>query len=128
MSPTMLTNSPVWTTAGWTMLHLLWVGVVIGLVAALARRLLRPIRPEARYGVALLCLLALAISPAAIFVRVFERVSRADVALIRAIQNSKPASSDSTAISKRLRAGRPESLGQPLDPPVSDSTRWRRVS
>ena len=34
MNPTSMTASPVWTAAGWTMLHLLWVGTTIGLVAA----------------------------------------------------------------------------------------------
>ena len=30
MSLTVLTTSPVWTAAGWTMLHLVWVGAVVG--------------------------------------------------------------------------------------------------
>ena len=40
MSSTLLTASPVWTAAGWTMLHLVWVGAAIGLMAALLRRAL----------------------------------------------------------------------------------------
>ena len=72
MSSTLLTTSPVWTAAGWTMLHLVWVGAAIGLMAALVRRLLKSARPETRYGVALTCLLVLSVSPALIFVRVFE--------------------------------------------------------
>jgi hypothetical protein len=72
MSETFLI-SPVWTAAGWTMLHSLWIGVVIGLMSAIARCLLKPACPELRYTVAVVCLVVLAISPAAIFIRVFER-------------------------------------------------------
>ena len=46
MSPTLLITSPVWTAAGWTMLHLIWVGAAIGLMAALGRWLLRPAGPR----------------------------------------------------------------------------------
>ena len=72
MNSNLLTTSPVWTAAGWTMLHLVWVGAAIGLMAALVRRLLKSARPETRYGVALVFLLALAVSPVVIFVRIFE--------------------------------------------------------
>ena len=37
MSSTFLTTSPVWTAAGWTMLHLVWVGAVIGLCSRRSR-------------------------------------------------------------------------------------------
>ncbi len=71
MNANLLTASPFWTAAGWTMLHLAWVGVVIGVVAVLLRKLLQSARPETRYGVALLCLTALSISPVVVFVQVF---------------------------------------------------------
>ncbi len=70
MNANVLTNSPLWTAAGWTMLHLAWVGVLIGVIAAFLRRLLHPARPETRYRVALLCLVVLSISPLVIFLRV----------------------------------------------------------
>ena len=70
MNANFLTASPFWTAAGWTMLHLAWVGVVIGVIAVLLRKLLQSARPEMRYSVALLCLMALSISPAVIFVQV----------------------------------------------------------
>ena len=72
MSSRLLTGSPAWTAAGWTMLHMVWVGAAVGLTAAIVRRLSRSARPETRYGVALIFLLMLAISPVPIFVRVFE--------------------------------------------------------
>ena len=80
MSSTLLTTSPVWTAAGWTMLHLIWVGAAIGLMAALVRRLLASAPPETRYGVALMCLLALSVSPVLIFVRISSRFRDAIVA------------------------------------------------
>ena len=61
MNLALLTTSPVWTEAGWTMLHLLWD--VVGFVAASARSLLKPVCPGVRYCIAVGCLLVLAISP-----------------------------------------------------------------
>jgi beta-lactamase regulating signal transducer with metallopeptidase domain len=72
MNPNAMTASPVWTAAGWTMLHLLWVGATIGLAAASLRRLARSARPELRYAIALLGLGTLAVAPVMIFVWVFE--------------------------------------------------------
>jgi beta-lactamase regulating signal transducer with metallopeptidase domain len=59
--------SPAWTAAGWTMLHLVWIGAVVGLLVALLRRLLRPARPEVRHGVAVTGLVTLTIAPALLF-------------------------------------------------------------
>jgi len=121
----MLTNSPVWTAAGWTMLHMVWVGAAIGLVAALARRLLKPVRPEVRYGVALVCLLGLWVSPAAIFIRVFEPDSGPGIAIVRAVRTSKPASSGSSAISDRVLPARAEVRVVAVTLPTSDLQRSR---
>ncbi len=106
MSATVLTSSPVWTAAGWTMLHLVWVGGAIGLVAALARRLLRSARPEARYGVALAWLVVLAVSPAVIFVWVFEpSFSGLRSRWFEPVKTSQTASSGSSVMSDRPAAG-----------------------
>ncbi|HZW35036.1 MAG TPA: M56 family metallopeptidase [Isosphaeraceae bacterium] len=72
MNPTSMTASPVWTAAGWTMLHLWWVGATLGLAAAISRRLARSARSETRYALALVCLGSLAIAAVVIFVWVFE--------------------------------------------------------
>ncbi len=72
MNATSMTASPAWTAAGWTMLHLLWVGTTIGLVAAFVRRLSRSARPEVRYAMALIGLGMLTIAPVVIFACVFE--------------------------------------------------------
>ena len=59
-----------WTTAlvpmlGRALLHFLWQGALIGLVAALALQVLRNARPQARYLVACLALLACVAAPMA---------------------------------------------------------------
>lgn len=72
MNPESLGVSPIWTAAGWTMLHLVWVGAAGGLVLALLRRLLRPVRPEIRHGVAIAGLLALTASPFGLFAWLYQ--------------------------------------------------------
>ena len=72
MSFKLLSDSPVWTAAGWTMVHLVWVGAVAGVLAALSRRLMRRAGPEIRHAAALCWLIVLAVSPAAIFVCVYQ--------------------------------------------------------
>ena len=124
MTPTLLTNSPVWTAAGWTMLHLLWVAAVIGLLSALGRRLLRLARAETRYGYALACLVVLGVSPAVIFVRVFEPDSRMDMAVIERM-NAGPASRAFSGLSRQALRGSPESQGLALERTVSEPRRWR---
>lgn len=52
---------------GWSLLHFLWQGLLIGCVAALALHLLRNARPQARYLVACLALLLCAALPLANF-------------------------------------------------------------
>jgi beta-lactamase regulating signal transducer with metallopeptidase domain len=86
MSSTWWTASPAWTAAGWTMLHSIWVGAAIGLVAALVRRLLISARPETRYGAALTCLAMLSVSPGMIFVRVYEPMDATHVPIARAAE------------------------------------------
>ena len=50
---------------GWTLLHFLWQGLLIGCATALARAILRNARPEARYAVGCGALLACLAWPAA---------------------------------------------------------------
>ena len=76
MSPHPISASAAWTAAGWTMLHLVWIGAAGGLAAAVLRRLLRPARPEIRHGVAVACLLALAAAPVILFALALPARSR----------------------------------------------------
>jgi beta-lactamase regulating signal transducer with metallopeptidase domain len=87
MSSTWCTSSPVWTAAGWTMLHSTWVGAAIGLMAALVRRLLISARPETRYGAALSCLAMLAVSPALICIWVYEPMDATHLPILRATES-----------------------------------------
>jgi beta-lactamase regulating signal transducer with metallopeptidase domain/ankyrin repeat protein len=57
---------PVWHLAGWTMLHFIWVGSLVAVLAALGRQLLRRADPNVRYAYALASLTVLAAAPAVI--------------------------------------------------------------
>jgi beta-lactamase regulating signal transducer with metallopeptidase domain/tetratricopeptide (TPR) repeat protein len=58
------------------MLHLVWVGALVGCLGLLARRLSRQARPETRHALALLLLAGLGLAPALIFRRVYEPAER----------------------------------------------------
>ncbi len=75
MTITALMESRLWLTTGRTMLHFLWVGGALGLVAAVGRRALRAAPPEVRYGFALSCLAAVTLAP--VVVAVFLTVTKA---------------------------------------------------
>jgi len=71
-------QSPLWLTAGWVMLHFLWVGTAVGLVAAAGRWLLAN-RPQRQYAFALACFAAVTCSPVVIFLCLHpERPSDSD--------------------------------------------------
>ena len=59
-------STGIWLAIGWTMVHFVWVGGLIGVVAAVALRAFRGASAEVRYGVALASLTILAAAPAAI--------------------------------------------------------------
>ncbi len=65
----------IWQIAGWTMLHYLWVGSVLGIAAAAARLLMRSRGANLRYAAALTCFAALGIAPLPIAVVVTSRLS-----------------------------------------------------
>ena len=56
----------LWQLAGWTMLHFLWLGTLVGLVAGALRLLLRQASPNARYVTAVTTLVVLASLPLSI--------------------------------------------------------------
>ena len=58
--------SPVWSFAGWVMLHFVWIGGLLLALAASGRRVLRSAHPDVRYGYALMTLTVLAVTPAII--------------------------------------------------------------
>ncbi|AMV38166.1 M56 family metallopeptidase [Planctomyces sp. SH-PL62] len=71
MTPLVASPSPAWTALGWTFLHMLWVGAVVGLGASLARRVLRRASAEIRHAAALASLVVLAVGPFAAFTVVY---------------------------------------------------------
>lgn len=64
-----------WAIAGWTMLHYLWFGLVVGAVAAVLRFVLRRASAQVRYATAVVCLAALAVLPVGVGIGVGGRVS-----------------------------------------------------
>jgi WD40 repeat protein/beta-lactamase regulating signal transducer with metallopeptidase domain len=56
----------IWQLAGWTMLHFLWVGGAIGILAAIVRRAIRNASLEVRHTAALMSLALLVLAPGAI--------------------------------------------------------------
>lgn len=94
-------SSQIWIAIGRTMLHLLWIGGVIGLVAEILNRLLRSARPELRYASTLAFLILLTISPAAIFPVVYEPASPLDVAFAR-VADSRPPVADPFDVKSRI--------------------------
>ncbi|WP_422924581.1 M56 family metallopeptidase [Singulisphaera sp. PoT] len=125
MSPTAAWISAVWTALGWTMLHLAWVGALVGVIALLGRKRLRSASPETRYGFALACLFALAASPVPIFAQVFEPPPRAIALSTMALDNGSPtgafrAEAARTRLESTDRLKLNASSGSPL--PVPGST------
>ena len=57
--------TPWITIAGWTLVHFLWQGAVIGATAAVGLALLRAATPQARYGLAATALALMLLSPLA---------------------------------------------------------------
>jgi multidrug resistance efflux pump/beta-lactamase regulating signal transducer with metallopeptidase domain len=62
-----LMQSPWWLTAGWMMVHVLWIGCVIGLFAAAGHWLLSS-RPDHRYLFAVACFAAVSCTPGLILI------------------------------------------------------------
>lgn len=56
-----------WTAVGWTMLHTIWVGAILGAAAAVSRHASRKARPEVRYALALAWFAALVAMPAIVY-------------------------------------------------------------
>ncbi len=58
----------VWDIAGWTMLHFLWIGTLIGGLAVLGRIVFRRASANVRYATALVCLSLMTVAPVVIAV------------------------------------------------------------
>ena len=101
-----LASSTAWRLAGWTMLHYLWVGSLLGGFAAIGRLTIRPGRVEARYAQGLVSLILLAIAPAVIAAwLVANRPTLAPEVPPGTIVALGPAAIDPTPIGPAGRAG-----------------------
>jgi beta-lactamase regulating signal transducer with metallopeptidase domain len=67
--------SRLWQVAGWTMLHYLWAGAALGLLAFVVRRRLRTAAANVRYVFALGSLLLLSAAPLVIAVVVAQKLA-----------------------------------------------------
>lgn len=70
----------VWLLAGWTMLHFLWVGALVGVATAVLRLALRRASANVRYATMMLSLTILAAAPVAIAIVLATTTSFAPVA------------------------------------------------
>ncbi len=127
MSNTVLVSSPVWTGAGWTMLHLVWVGAIVGVLAAISRRTLRSAGPAVRHAAALVWLTVLAGSPAVIFVRVFQPAPLDAPVVILPVERSERAGG---AVAPEVKRTVPRLSGSGVAPAVRviDARRWKLES
>lgn len=65
----------------WTLIHFLWQGLIIGLLAAVALRALRNAKPQARYLTALIAFAGCIIAPAITFIVLWQSASAEAAAL-----------------------------------------------
>ncbi|MGO9466313.1 MAG: M56 family metallopeptidase [Isosphaeraceae bacterium] len=123
MSPQL---SPAWTAAGWTMLHLAWIGAAVGLAAAIVRWLLRPARPEVRHGVAVACLLVLTAAPFVLFVWLYRPDPAMGLSLAPAGRMTKPdgRATDDLATLPALRPSHPDAAPLTAEPPNRLASRF----
>lgn len=88
--------SRAWLVAGWTMLHFLWAGTLIGVVTWMASRAARSSSANTRYAIALCGLAALVAAPPIIAIRLLDDPpeiainSPASAALNSALSESQP--------------------------------------
>ena len=75
----------LWNIAGWTMLHFLWIGALIGVAAAISRWLLRRAAPAVRYTAALACLALLAAAPVVIATWLYQHAAPSSAAMITSL-------------------------------------------
>jgi len=84
--------SPIWSVVGWTMLHFLWVGTILGLFAVIGRLILRSARSEVQYLYSLACLAMLAMTPLFIALALIPERFPSEVAPIQAASRLRDAS------------------------------------
>jgi beta-lactamase regulating signal transducer with metallopeptidase domain/tetratricopeptide (TPR) repeat protein len=125
MTIEMLTASRPWLTAGWTMLHFLWVGGVLGLLAAAGRRALRGASPEVRYAFGLLSLSAMTFAPAVIALCLPAESDRRPVRAIPEIADAAPLPHLPAAMQALVPPLAPREPATLARRPAFDRPQWR---
>jgi hypothetical protein len=72
-----LVDHPLVSPLGWSLLHFVWQGALIGLIAFAVLRVVRPVHASARYLVGVVALGALLLTPIVTFVTLVDRSARA---------------------------------------------------
>lgn len=86
-----MSATPAWTALGWTLVHLMWVGLLLGGLAWVLRLVLARARPEVRYAGSLLCLALLALAPAVTYLWCLPGGPGEPVASLRALETAEAA-------------------------------------
>ena len=104
--------------AGWTLVHFVWQGALVGLAAAVALRLLRQASAQARYGVACCALTAMLVLPGATAWRLFsapadvvEPVARVQRSVYLRVSPEPAARHDRIIIGRQHKVGAAASVG-----------------
>lgn len=114
-----MTAASAWLALGWTFLHVIWLGLFVGLIAATLRRLLRRAAPEARHAAALASLMVLATAPFVVFAVVHRPVVVTDATATQPISsNNIIFTSDATRIAEA------PPLSFPPTPPATPRASW----
>lgn len=97
------TGSPAWTAAGWTMIHFLWLGTVIGVTGRfVGRTLLRRAPPPFRYTSSLITLAALVLTAGFLFGNQLRRANATTPAWLAAQAQSPGAVAPDAAAATAL--------------------------
>jgi beta-lactamase regulating signal transducer with metallopeptidase domain/tetratricopeptide (TPR) repeat protein len=126
MTPPAIDIPAAWSAAGWTMLHLIWVGACIGALGTALRRLLRTRIPEVRYAAAVLLLILLSAAPAALFALLYDPAPAPSVSKIERVAHAAPRNIGVRAASPITNHGPATALAGTASPPfaLAAAARW----
>jgi uncharacterized protein (TIGR03435 family) len=114
--------------AGWTLVHFVWQGTLIGLAAAVALHLLRQSVPQARYGVACWALAAMIVLPGATAWRLWSAPTDVAVPIARVQRRVYlRVSPEPAARHDRIIIGRQHTIGAPASGGGVPTSREPRV-
>ncbi len=108
--------SDLWSLAGWTMVHFLWLGTIVAAVAFAGRLILRNAAPTTRYTFALMCLALITATPlAAAWLSRENTLASAAKEFTRRGGNLPPST---TALPNTITQNLPPTTATPFTPPI----------